>query len=288
MQTCLEMPQSHQSFRQRGDVVVFFTRGKCSFAIFSMQRNKTVAIDTQEPVLEMGFLETKIVAFYAAYHEVYRDGVLDATVVMAGVTMRHDLAGRTTLYIRDREMLICRGGRVPRKKAIERAILLEGGRLCICRKGRIAIYDRRGRIYTALAKGVADADVRDNKVYFMSHGRIRGHDLNLYLESLADYAPDRFKNIENEIVLLDGARRLLRIYQKNLDVLLFECSADEFAYSSNSRRLYVIYNGQFTAYKRENIYMRDFTLVSKSRCYNEQEDEFDESDTSYADIVTEP
>ena len=284
MEVCHELEIAHKSLRKSGNTAVFFTQGEASFAVYDVERDVLKSKTLDEPILNVEFADKSIYVFHEHVHRKYKAGSLEVEEESRSpnVTSRFSVAG-AAYYIGRDEISVEKNG-VAKKKAIDSAFLMDKDHLFVAREGQAVIYTRGGKAYTAPLKDTRNvcADIRNNKVYILQGDRIYGHDLNLYLDVLGDFRPSRFTNLENELFLFDGEE--LRLYQKNLSVQLFRCPADDYSYSESQQRLYVLHGGKFYTYDKINYYARNFGLVDRSTVYEEQEDEFDESDSSHVDI----
>lgn len=287
----MRLDTPHGMLRSGTDTAVLFKPGGQSSAVYDIAKMSMRQRSTDSPIVNVECTGRLVIVFHRELHNEYDRRTLELlnTVAKAGVTFKYMTGRSASIMVRGNEMLIARDKRAaPEVQRIEWAALVRGRYLCVCSKSTLDIFEAKSKVYSApvVDQGHTWVDVRNEKVYLLQGGRIRVHDLNLYLDELADFSPSRFTNIENEVLLYDAARKELRLYQKNLAVLLFSCDADDYAYEGATCQLFVVSRGQFAVYRRLNECRRDFRLADESVAYTEQEDEFDESDSSYADIVT--
>lgn len=287
MEECYRTAISYNTIRKGDGAVILFTRNGSSFMIYDTEKNNCVVRTVESPILNIEFVDDMFVVFFQRSHAEYDVETLKKrhTVIKNDILVKFNMGHKTTFLIREKELLVAREGRALTSKSIRWAALLDKDHLAVCRKNKVSIYAFRRKVFTGKLDG-GYINIKDNKVYVLLNARITGHDLNLYLDVLNDFHPDKFTNIENEIVLFDSSLKEARLYQKNLSNLLFACRADDYIYSPGSKMLFTIFGDEFIVYKRSNLYFRKFELVDESIVYAEQEDEFDVSDSSHVDFTT--
>lgn len=281
--------QKKTSMCAAGRNIVFFTPGESSLLVYDTDSKNSETVEVEYPIVSIEYTPEKLVIFHEKLHKTYQVTPFeqDECVCFPAVISKFKVKNPDTVfYVRKNQLVIERRGKVVEKRQYGIARLIDGQYFLLVSGGSIEIYNGLGRVFAApisTAESVY-AGIWNNKIYILEGNRIYGHDLNLYLDVLRPFTPDRFVNLENEIILFDSARSDLRLYQKNLDVLLLQCEADDFIYMHTDSLLFAVSKGVFTVYRRRNPYLAEFQLIEKSRDYTETEDEFDESDPSYQDI----
>lgn len=128
--------------------------------------------------------------------------------------------------------------------------------------------------------------IRKNKLYTKYDQRIWGPDLNLYLDDLSSISTvkyDVFTNIPEQIILFSNQGELL-IMEKNLVNNIFKAHCKDYIYDEVSEKLFLLIDGLFVIYRWKNIFDAPFQLIDTYVKYNEQEDEFDKSNSEIYDF----
>ena len=288
MEQILTHRVEHTSVRGMFGFAAFFTPGKPSFILCDIAKGEFATHPTKYPVVNVELLSKHLYVFFEKSHHKYSVPrmALEEDVLFADVVFKLPMAHESILYVRETEFVIEKRGNITERHPVTVSGFASEKCIFGLYDGYLEVYNQRARVYKREVEPSARmwASVRNNKVYLLGNNRITGHDLNLYLDDVKDFTADRFVNIENEVVLYDGTKRELRIYMKNMNVLVFSCAADDFVYIEGKNLLYVLRGGEFVLYKRVNPYTASFKHIPESVTYVEQEDEFDESDSEYADF----
>lgn len=300
--------------------IVFYTPKKTSFCIQNLPEKKNNVIKTKDSIESVQLIGKKIIIYYSKYFEIYSftKSLPDTTVVIENIIFQLRQEDDITLYFRKKELLIYKktDGSI-RKQVFMRFIPINKDYVCIISNKEfknisreenqlktetpeeifITIYKRDHSIVfektlsSFLEFEIAEEEIRNifvtirnKKVYVLLNDRIVGHDLNLYLDELDDFEPTNFTNIENELILFDEKSKILKLFQKNMMNLLFECKTDGYFYDSSEESLHTIKDRIYRVYEKDNLFKHDFKLIENSVYYSEKEDEFDESASSYVDI----
>ncbi|KAI4292090.1 hypothetical protein PAPHI01_1364 [Pancytospora philotis] len=290
MEEVARIPAQRACVRMKDGNVVLFTPGQASYLLYRVASGDMLQRRLRAPIVNIDFLARTLVVFFEHCHVEYSiwEGAKLTTYVVERVVGKLVVDSDFAYLLRERELLPNLYGQMPSPVRVDWARVVDHAYLCTCSANVLSIHVGRAQVYSvAVANSErVDVSIRRGKVYVLDGDRIRGHDLNLYLDELADFAPTRFTNIENEVLLYDGARQLLRLYQKNLKNLLFECRATDYCYDPSTQLLAVLQDGTHVAvYAHKNIYTQPFRLVHGSTVYTENEDEFDESDSAHVDFI---
>lgn len=120
--------------------------------------------------------------------------------------------------------------------------------------------------------------IRNRKLYMKSNDRIFGSDLNVYLDKLEyDGSFNEFQSISGGIVLFNRNTKDLEIFEKNLHMQIYKSKCFDYFYDDEKEELYLMDGSHLRILKRANIHTQPFELITNYYIYEEQEDEFDES-----------
>lgn len=298
-----ESNHTHFVLHPKRNLVVFYTPNVNSFRVLYFKKNESTEIQTSYPITNIHISSGFIVVYTFKFHEFFSTKTFkcNITVVREDIIFQFKPSRNKIFYLRSNDFLVYEQNMITSKKPYVKHFSIGENYLSLVRFSKdgsepeFVIYKRnKGKVFSVLLKSFLNTDIdptqildislHNKKIYLMIGDKIIGHDLNVYLDELPNYEVSKFKVIYNELILADKKHRKILLIEKNLKKILFECEGNDFFYDCLKSTLYVMFEDKFTIYKRRNEYKREFTLISQSYLYKEQEDEFDISDNSYRDI----
>ncbi|KAI5150176.1 hypothetical protein ENBRE01_1342 [Enteropsectra breve] len=195
---------------------------------------------------------------------------------------------------RDGNLFYCSKGKEDKKVECDYFQKVGNKYLVIINKAKVDLYRTNAEPMKIKYKyfGILDrysgsysCDIRNNKLYVMKGERLVGRDLNLITSDANMPGSTDFRLLNDGILLFDKNRELLKVFaSKSAKNCIIECPASSYYYSAMRDKLYVISNGKLAIHSKIDIY-KIFTHTEGYAVYSEKEDEFDESDSEFADFV---
>ncbi|KAI5171641.1 hypothetical protein PAEPH01_1662 [Pancytospora epiphaga] len=291
MEEILQIEAPHNTVRCGPNIIVMFTPNESVFSIYTIHSQAILQHDTGHPIVNIECSGRFIFVFHDEFYNEYDSKTykLVNTVNKSGIRLKYMIGrSKSILVCRDGKMLIVKDKETaPVVHKIVKAGIIRGKYFFYLKSdGRLNILKSKKNVYSELMfnPSVQWLDIKDAKLYCLQNSRISGHDLNIYLDEIEGMTPGKFTNLENELILYDYEKKELHFYQKNMEVVLFSAFADDYVYNSSDCQLFILHKGMLRIYRRFNECQRDFKFITKSVDYVEHEDEFDESDSSYADL----